>query len=138
MHYQAALSLLMQEQKISIQTLSKQTNFSVRWLSLILKDSDWNPWLNTLLKLSEALRINVITITEYAEGCNRQENLRTSEPQNLRTSEPQNLRTSEPQNLRTSEPQNLRTSEPQNLRTSEPQNLRTSEPQNLRTSEPQN
>ena len=87
MHYQAALSLLMQEQRISIQTLSNRTNFSVRWLSLILKDSDWNPWLNTLLKLSEALRINVIKIVEYSEVCNRQENLRTSEPQNLRTSE---------------------------------------------------
>ncbi|MGB4408162.1 MAG: helix-turn-helix transcriptional regulator, partial [Sphaerochaeta sp.] len=105
MHYQAALSLLMEEQNISIKMLSKRTSFSERWLSLILKDPDWNPWLNTLLKLSEALRINVVTLVVYAEGGNRQVNLRTSEPQNLRTSEPQNLRTSEPQNLRTSEPQ---------------------------------
>lgn len=80
MHYQAALSRLMEEQRISIQTLSKRTNFSVRWLSLILQDPNWNPWLNTLLKLSEALRINVITLVEYAEVCSRQENPRTPEP----------------------------------------------------------
>ncbi|WP_409530500.1 helix-turn-helix domain-containing protein [Sphaerochaeta sp. PS] len=94
----------MEEQRISIQTLSKRTNFSVRWLSLILQDPNWNPWLNTLLKLSEALRINVITLVEYAEVCSR-----AGEPQNPRTPEPQNPRTPEPQNPRTSEPQNLRT-----------------------------
>ena len=82
MHYQAALTQLMQEQRISMQTLSNRTKFSERRLSLILQDAEWNPWLNTLLKLSEALRINVIKIVEYAEVGNRQENPRTPEPQN--------------------------------------------------------
>lgn len=79
MHYQAALSRLMEEQRISIQTLSKRTNFSVRWLSLILQDPNWNPWLNTLLKLSEGLRVNVITFVEYAET-QRSVAGRTTEP----------------------------------------------------------
>lgn len=78
MHYQVALSLLMKEQQISIETLSKRTNSSVRWLTIVLNNSDWNPCLNTVLRLSKALRVNAITFIEYAETCKQQEILRTT------------------------------------------------------------
>ena len=72
MHYQAALSHIMTAQNISIRTLSKRTNLSERWLTFVLNNSDWNPWLDTLLKLSEGLKTNVLTIVEHAEGTNLQ------------------------------------------------------------------
>jgi len=78
LHYQAALSLLMKKQNISIQTLACQTNFSERWLYFILHNSDWNPWLDTVLRLSKGLKVNAITFIEYAETCKQQEILRTS------------------------------------------------------------
>ena len=78
MHYQTALSLLVKKQNISIETLSKRTNSSVRWLSIVLNNPDWNPWLDTVLRLSKGLRVNAITFIEYAETCKQQEILRTS------------------------------------------------------------
>ena len=78
MHYQTALSLLLKKQNISIETLSKRANTSIRWLSIVLNNSDWNPWLDTVLRLSKALRVNAITFIEYAETCKQQEIIRTS------------------------------------------------------------
>ena len=78
MHYQTALSLLVKKQNISIETLSKRTNTSVRWLATVLNNPDWNPWLDTVLRLSKALKVNPITFIEYAETCKQQQIIRTS------------------------------------------------------------
>ena len=57
----------MEEKQISIKTLVKQTNFSECWLDQILKEPYWNPWLDTVLKILEALSINAVQFVEYAE-----------------------------------------------------------------------
>lgn len=67
MQYQTALSLLMEQKQISIGTLVKQTNVSERWIEQILKKQNWNPWLDTVIKISDALKINPIQFIEYAE-----------------------------------------------------------------------
>ncbi|MDT4761168.1 helix-turn-helix transcriptional regulator [Sphaerochaeta sp. PS] len=67
MQYQTALSLLMEQKQISIKTLVKLTNVSERWIEQILKKQNWNPWLDTVIKISDALKINPIQFIEFAE-----------------------------------------------------------------------
>ena len=57
----------MEEKQISIKTLVKQTSISERWLDQILKSASWNPCVNTVLKISEALKITAIQFVEFTE-----------------------------------------------------------------------
>ena len=67
MYYQTALILLMEEKQISKKTLVNLSSFSERWIDQILKSNNWNPCLNTVLKISDALKISAIQFVEFAE-----------------------------------------------------------------------
>jgi len=41
--------------------------FSERWIDKLIKSTNWNPCLNTVLRISEALKISVIQFVEFAE-----------------------------------------------------------------------
>lgn len=67
MEYQKTLKTLMKTKNVTVQELAKKTKTSPRWIDSILVDPDWNPWLSTIIKLSEALGINAIQFVEHAE-----------------------------------------------------------------------
>jgi len=77
--YQLALLRLMEEKRFTIKMVSNKGNFSDRWISYILKSSNWNPWLNTLIKLSNVFKIDIIQFLNYAESGKMDYNFRTSD-----------------------------------------------------------
>lgn len=67
MQYQTTLSLLMEEKQVSIKSIVNKTSFSERWLDQVLKSPNWNPCLDTVLDISEALKISAIQFVEFTE-----------------------------------------------------------------------
>ena len=81
MEYQKTLKTLMQTKNLTAQEMAERTKTSPRWITNILSDPDWSPWLSTILKLSEALGINAIQFVEYAEVGFRGIEPRTQNPE---------------------------------------------------------
>lgn len=77
--YQLALLKLMEEKRFTIKMVSNKGNFSDRWISYILKSPNWNPWLNTLIKLSDVFKIDIIQFLNYAENGKMDYNFSTSD-----------------------------------------------------------
>lgn len=75
--YQLALTKLMQEKKITIKMISNMGDFSERWISAILNSPNWNPWLNSLIKLSTVFKIDIIQFISFAENGKLDHNINT-------------------------------------------------------------